>query len=267
MENNKDKRNKICINCNEKFYDDSKRLSRNSCSKKCHYEKMAKTRKEKGSYVVTEERIQKMLATMNKLRSEGGIKQPTQEQKEKSSILLKYLWESGYMQQKIYEASMKKHNVSHYMKTNEQRSRASKQRKGKKASKETLKKMSEVSKNNNVRFSRCRGGFRSDLNLYFRSSWEANFARLLNHLHISWGYENKTYSLEDGCYSYTPDFILKNGVHIELKGWFTEKSKKKINLFRKEYPNVKLIIIDRKTYKKIYSKYKDLIENWECIST
>ena len=35
-------------------------------------------------------------------------------------------------------------------------------------------------------YSRCHGGFRGDIGHYFRSSWEANYARFLNFLDIRW---------------------------------------------------------------------------------
>ena len=55
-------------------------------------------------------------------------------------------------------------------------------------------------------YSRCRGGKRSDLNnQYFRSSWEANIARILNFLNIRWIYEYKRFYFNetvDGVRSY-----------------------------------------------------------------
>lgn len=47
---------------------------------------------------------------------------------------------------------------------------------------------------------------REDLNQHFRSTWEANFARILNYLDIDWEYEKYRIFFED-C-SYLPDFYL-----------------------------------------------------------
>lgn len=60
-------------------------------------------------------------------------------------------------------------------------------------------------------YSRCRGGIRDDLGMYFRSRWEANIARLLNRFNIVWQYEPQRFKYpdnEDGVLSYCPDFYL-----------------------------------------------------------
>ena len=69
----------------------------------------------------------------------------------------------------------------------------------------------------NSNYSRCRGGKRLDLNSkYFRSSWEANYARYLNFLikHnqlYKWEYEADTFvfeAIKRGTRSYIPDFKI-----------------------------------------------------------
>lgn len=118
-------------------------------------------------------------------------------------------------------------------------------------------------------YSRCKGGTRDDLNQYFRSAWEANIARTLNYLHIEWKYEYKRFNFEneiDGVLSYQPDFYLPTiDKWIEVKGWMDEKSKKRLDLFKKYYPkeNENLYLVDESTYKEIEQKYSSLIKNWE----
>ena len=117
-------------------------------------------------------------------------------------------------------------------------------------------------------YSRCRGGKREDLNQYFRSSWEANIARVLNCLNIQWKYEYRRFFFDEnikGIASYQPDFYLSDyDLWLEIKGWMDEKSKLRLELFSKQYPveNSKLIIIDEKLYYSIQDIY-GWIDNWE----
>lgn len=118
-------------------------------------------------------------------------------------------------------------------------------------------------------YSRCKGGFREDLNQYFRSKWEANIARYFNFLDIIWEYEPKRFhfeEIESGVLSYMPDFYLPQlDIWIEVKGWMDEKSKLRLEYFKKFYPEYynKLILVDEKKYYEIESDFKYIINNWE----
>lgn len=117
-------------------------------------------------------------------------------------------------------------------------------------------------------YSRTKGYKRIDLNnKYFRSSWEANFARYLNYTNTKWEYEPKTFYFENikrGCISYTPDFYLpETNEWVEIKGWMDSKSKTKLKRFAKYYPDEKLILIDNKKYRQLSKQFKDIIKNWE----
>lgn len=124
-------------------------------------------------------------------------------------------------------------------------------------------------------YSRTKSGKRADLGgRFFRSAWEANYARYLNYLVSqkqikSWEYEPKTFVFHGttrGVISYTPDFhITENSdekVWHEVKGWMDAKSKAKLKKFAKFYPDEKLIVIASVEYKAI-SQYARLIEGWE----
>ena len=77
--------------------------------------------------------------------------------------------------------------------------------------------------------------------IYFRSTWEVAFAQYLDKNNIKWFYEATTFYGED--YSYTPDFYLpETKEHIEIKGWWRDKAKKKFELFKKDFPNIKLSV-------------------------
>lgn len=118
-------------------------------------------------------------------------------------------------------------------------------------------------------YSRTKSGIRKDLGQYFRSSWEANIARILDYENIEWQYEcNRFYFKEDidGVISYQPDFYLPQ-FHkwIEVKGWMDDKSKTRLSLFEKQYPEEykNLILIDRKFYESLQKEFKDIITYWE----
>lgn len=88
-------------------------------------------------------------------------------------------------------------------------------------------------------YSRCKGGYRNDLNQYFRSAWEANIARLLNYFNIVWEYEIKRFNFNQessGVISYQPDFYLPEyDIGVEVKGWMDDKSKKAFSIIRKVF--------------------------------
>lgn len=124
-------------------------------------------------------------------------------------------------------------------------------------------------------YSRTKSGKREDLdNRFFRSAWEANYARYLNFLVIQkqilkWEYEPQTFffeSIKRGTRSYTPDFKVFdfNGSHVwhEVKGWMDAKSKVKLKRFAKFYPDEKIIVIGAKEYKSL-CEIQRLIPNWE----
>lgn len=113
------------------------------------------------------------------------------------------------------------------------------------------------------------------INKYYRSRWEANYARYLewlkkNNQILSWEHEPQTFWFEGikrGCMSYLPDFRVTelDGriVFHEVKGWMDDRSKTKIKRMAIYHPDVKLIVIDGKGYKSIETKAKVLISDWE----
>jgi len=105
-------------------------------------------------------------------------------------------------------------------------------------------------------YSDSRGGKRSDLeDKYFRSRWEANYARYLNFVGEEWEYEPKEFEFEEikrGTRFYTPDFYLPDrGQYVEIKGWFRDKDKIKLKRFKKFYPEKfkQLVLVIKNKYK------------------
>lgn len=128
-------------------------------------------------------------------------------------------------------------------------------------------------------YSRAKRGYRKDIGkgkVYFRSSWEANYARYLDLLKkqgliYKWEFEPDTFWFEKikrGVRSYTPDFkiwdhIDKQPHYVEVKGYMDPKSKTKIKRMAKYYPNIELLIVDQVAYKWIKNNRSQFIKNWE----
>lgn len=122
---------------------------------------------------------------------------------------------------------------------------------------------------------RSKGGKREDLNnVYFRSTWEANYARYLNWLVslgaiTSWEYEPRVFifPVKRGNTSYTPDFrvIKADGSYSwhEIKGWMDATSKTKLKRMAKYYPEEPITILGQKEYYAIAREVKGFIPGWE----
>ena len=110
---------------------------------------------------------------------------------------------------------------------------------------------------------------------FFRSAWEANYARYLEVLKINncikdWFHEPETFWFEKikrGVRSYLPDFKVINldDSHEwkEVKGWMDDKSKTKLKRFAKYFPKEKMTVIDKKWFNENSSKMKIACKDWE----
>lgn len=125
-------------------------------------------------------------------------------------------------------------------------------------------------------FSSAKRGFRKDIGIHVRSSWEANYARYLNFLikHEGkiekWEYESEIFwfhKIQQGCRSYKPDFkvFMKDGTveYHEVKGWMHPRGKTALNRMRIYYPKIKVVLIDQTRYRGIRDSVKPLIPMWE----
>lgn len=125
-------------------------------------------------------------------------------------------------------------------------------------------------------YSRARRGRRWDLdNTYFRSSWEANYARYLNWRCMrkeikDWKYEAKTFRFDGvtrGPYTYLPDFeveLLDGSLEYhEVKGWMDAASRSRIKRMKEFYPDVPLVVIDQQEYKLLNAQGPIFSMFWE----
>lgn len=133
----------------------------------------------------------------------------------------------------------------------------------------------------NTKYSRTRGGRREDMGgRYFRSAWEANYARYLNFMVqrgeiASWEYECKTFvfeAIKRGTRAYTPDFkvLLNGGGHEwhEVKGWMDAKSKTRLARMQRYFPDEKIVVLDSAWFRAANKgPLPGLIPGWESGTT
>lgn len=126
-------------------------------------------------------------------------------------------------------------------------------------------------------YSRGKQGKRVDLNnQYFRSAWEANYARYLRWLQglgeiADWAYEPDTFIFETikrGIRSYIPDFKIwetqeSTPYYVEIKGWMDKKSQTKLKRMQKFYPEIAVVLVDKHDYSKLAKQLSRMIVGWE----
>jgi len=106
---------------------------------------------------------------------------------------------------------------------------------------------------------------------YFRSKWEANYALYLDFLIqqnqiLNWEFEPDQFFFEEirtGTRTYTPDFKVFNTdgsiEYHEVKGYMDSRSKTKLKRIAKYYPDVKVVLVEKKTYMDIMKKLKGVV--------
>lgn len=131
--------------------------------------------------------------------------------------------------------------------------------------------------NVNVRKASWKSGWREigGVRKYYRSRWEANYARYLvvlqeNNAIASWLHEPTTFwfeAIKRGTRSYLPDFLVTSHdgaeVYHEVKGWMDDASKTKLKRMRIYYPKVVIKLIEKDEYMQIGKQYASQIPDWE----
>lgn len=110
---------------------------------------------------------------------------------------------------------------------------------------------------------------------YYRSRWEANYARYLEWLRqrgeiSDWRHEPETFwfeAIKRGVRSYLPDFrVWENDgtskLH-EVKGWMDSRSKTTLKRMAKYHPSESIILIKEKDYNAIAKTVGRMIDGWE----
>ena len=144
--------------------------------------------------------------------------------------------------------------------------------KGKNRPQETNIKISKKVKDNilNDKFPMPKGanfwskaGFREDIGHHVRSSWEANYCRLLNFYDIKYEFESKRCRFDVGDLGVLiiDFYIPEKNLYIEIKGRLMDVAK--LKRFVELYPYVSLKILDAESYYTLERRYRDAIPNWE----
>ena len=213
---------------------------------------MVAKRHANGSFAWSEEQKQKARESVKATYASREVFSP--ELRQKFSETMKRTWAEGKID-----------TTNHWAKTAEGRAAISSRVKGKKLGpqpKMSLAAQQRLRSKRETLYTSARGGFREDLGQYFRSCWEANFARILNARGKRWAYENKTFQLGPSL-SYTPDFYVEDeDVFYELKGRLDEKSKRQLDLMRETFPEVTVHLIDGVKYAELRLEYRGKVR-WE----
>lgn len=97
----------------------------------------------------------------------------------------------------------------------------------------------------------------------YRSKFESNVAKLFRKERIKFEYEVDTipYKVEE-VRNYIPDFRIANGWIVEAKGRFTAQDRKKHLLLKKQYPDMKLIILFMNSRVRLSKTSKTTYADW-----
>jgi hypothetical protein len=97
----------------------------------------------------------------------------------------------------------------------------------------------------------------------YRSGLEERVSRELEEAGVKYEYETQKikYRVEEDR-TYTPDFILPNGIIVETKGRFTTADRKKHLLIQKQYPNHDIRFVFQNSRAKLYKGAKTTYAQW-----
>jgi hypothetical protein len=97
----------------------------------------------------------------------------------------------------------------------------------------------------------------------YRSGLEDNISKDLKERGVKFEYE--TFKIKYEVHenrTYTPDFILPNGIIIESKGRFTTTDRKKHLLVKKQHPELDIRFVFSNSNSKLYKGAKSTYADW-----
>lgn len=97
----------------------------------------------------------------------------------------------------------------------------------------------------------------------WRSGLEERVAKELTEAGVKYEYETQKikYRVEEDR-TYTPDFILPNGIIVETKGRFMQADRKKHLLVKKQYPDYDIRFVFQNSRAKLYKGAKSTYGDW-----
>ena len=97
----------------------------------------------------------------------------------------------------------------------------------------------------------------------YRSGLEQKLAAYLTQLKIKYLYEAVKIEWEDLAYrTYTPDFILTNGIIVETKGMFTAMDRRKHLAIKKQHPKLDIRFIFENSRRRLRKGAKSTYAQW-----
>ena len=99
----------------------------------------------------------------------------------------------------------------------------------------------------------------------YRSGLEHKLSIYLDEHKVKYDYENIKIEWEDLAYrTYTPDFVLDNGIIIETKGRFMAADRRKHIAIKKQHPNLDIRFVFTNSKAKLSKGAKSSYADW-CI--
>ena len=97
----------------------------------------------------------------------------------------------------------------------------------------------------------------------YRSGLEERVSKELEEADVKYEYETQKikYRVEEDR-TYTPDFILPNGIIVETKGRFTTADRKKHLLIQKQHPKLDIRFVFQNSRAKLYKGAKSTYAQW-----
>jgi len=97
----------------------------------------------------------------------------------------------------------------------------------------------------------------------YRSGLEERVSQELDKSGVKYEYETQKikYRVEEDR-TYTPDFILPNGIIVETKGRFTVADRKKHLLIQKQHPKLDIRFVFQNSRAKLYKGSKTTYAQW-----
>jgi hypothetical protein len=107
--------------------------------------------------------------------------------------------------------------------------------------------------------------FRAARKYGYRSGLELKVSEYLKELKIKFLYEGIKIEWEDLAYrTYTPDFVLSNGIIIETKGMFTAADRRKHIAVKRQHPKLDIRFVFENSRRKLRKGAKSTYGEW-CI--
>lgn len=99
----------------------------------------------------------------------------------------------------------------------------------------------------------------------YRSGLELKVAQELDEQGVAYLYEKVKIEWEDLAYrTYTPDFVLNNGIIIETKGQFTAADRRKHLAIKKQHPKLDIRFVFENSRRKLRKGAKSTYAEW-CV--